>query len=216
MGAEGKQFQRAQGLVPSRMRLAAVYSFNKGKEVVSEKYPELLVEINDTIKAVDESQHKTKESKEKTMMARMLYSPVSLNNAFKDEFGKRGWSPVRVPCDYPTTHYLEDYKIRTKNRGAFREMDFVKNKLGVEVQFGKYAFMVYNVCAKMTIFRNLGHIEAGVEIVPVKALVEEMSTGVSYFEQFIWDLESRGVADIDIPVLILGLDGMPITPKVVG
>lgn len=198
------------------MRLAAVYSFNKGKEVVSEKYPELLVEINDTIKAVDESQHKTKESKEKTMMARMLYSPVSLNNAFKDEFGKRGWSPVRVPCDYPTTHYLEDYKIRTKNRGAFREMDFVKNKLGVEVQFGKYAFMVYNVCAKMTIFRNLGHIEAGVEIVPVKALVEEMSTGVSYFEQFIWDLESRGVADIDIPVLILGLDGMPITPKVVG
>jgi hypothetical protein len=31
-------------------------------------------------------------------------------------------------------------------------MDFVKEHLGVEVQFGKYAFMVYNVCAKMTIF----------------------------------------------------------------
>ncbi len=32
-----------------------------------------------------------------------------------------------------------------------------------------------------------------------------MSTGVSYFEQFVWDLEARGVADIDIPVLILGI-----------
>ena len=52
-------------------------------------------------------------------------------------------------------------------------MDFIKEKLGVEVQFGKYSFMVYNVCAKM---------------------------------QFIWDLEQRGVADIDIPVLILGID----------
>ena len=66
--------------------------------------------------------------------------------------------------------------------------------------------MVYNVCAKMTIFRNLGHIDAGVEIVPIKKFADEMSTGVSYFEQFVWDLENRGVADIDIPVMILGID----------
>ena len=33
-----------------------------------------------------------------------------------------------------------------------------------------------------------------------------MSSGVSYFEQFVWDLEQRGVADIDVPVLILGID----------
>jgi hypothetical protein len=188
------------------MRIAAAYSFNKGKEVVSKEYPGLLREIRAVIGSVDESQHKDKESKEKTMLRRMLYSPVHLNKAFKREFAKLGWSSVRVPCDYPTTHYVEDYKIRTKNRGAFREMDFVKNRLGIEVQLGKYAFMVYNVCAKMTIFRNLGHIDAGVEIVPVKAFAEEMSTGVSYFEQFIWDLEKRGVSDIDIPVLILGLD----------
>jgi len=85
-------------------------------------------------------------------------------------------------------------------------MDVVKKKLGIEVQFGKYAFMVYNVCAKMTIFHNLGHIDHGIEIVPVKVFADEMSTGVSYFEQFIWDLESRGVSNIDIPVMILGID----------
>jgi hypothetical protein len=85
-------------------------------------------------------------------------------------------------------------------------MDFVKGKVGVEVQFGKYAFMVYNVCAKMTVFHNLGFINGGIEIVPVKKFADEMSTGVSYFEQFVWDLEHRGIADIDIPVLILGVD----------
>lgn len=57
----------------------------------------------------------------------------------------------------------------------------------------------------MTIFHNLDMIDAGVEIVPVKAFAKEMSTGVSYFEQFVWDLEQRGVGDIDIPVLILGV-----------
>ena len=66
--------------------------------------------------------------------------------------------------------------------------------------------MVYNVCAKMTIFRNLDYIDAGIEIVPVKSFADDMSTGVSYFEQFVWDLEHRGVSDIDIPVLVYGID----------
>ena len=66
--------------------------------------------------------------------------------------------------------------------------------------------MVYNVCAKMTIFHRLGHINAGVEIVPIKRFADQMSTGVSYFEQFVWDLQHRGVSDIDIPVLIIGID----------
>lgn len=188
------------------MRLAGVYSFNGGKEAVTERYPKLLVEINDVIKAVDATQLKTKESAEVKMVGRMLYDPTSLNNRFKLEFKQRGWRPVRVKCDYPTNYYTEDYQVRQKLRGAFREMDFVKEKLGIEVQFGKYSFMVYNVCAKMTIFNKRGYIDSGVEIVPVKALAKEMSSGVSYFEQFVWDLEERGVSDIDIPVLILGID----------
>jgi hypothetical protein len=188
------------------LRVAGVYSFKGGQGFVAARYPHLLTEVNSVIKAVDASAHKDKVSAEKTMPGRMLYSPSRMNKAFKTQFSKLGWRPVRVRCDYPTTYYLEDYNVRSKNRGAFREMDFVKEKLGIEVQFGKYAFMVYNVCAKMTIFRNLRHIDGGVEIVPVKAFAEEMSTGVSYFEQFVWDLVSRGVADIDVPVLILGID----------
>jgi hypothetical protein len=109
-------------------------------------------------------------------------------------------------CDHSDEFYVRNGDDRPKARGAFREMDFVKDRLGVEVQFGKYAFMVYNVCAKMTIFSNLGHIDAGVEIVPMKTFAEDMSSGVSYFEQFVWDLQHRGEADIDIPVLVLGID----------
>lgn len=188
------------------MRIAAKYSFNKGEEEITRRYAHLLPEIHAAISAIGATQHKTKQSKEKTMPGQMLYSPVSINTAFKAELGKTDWVPVKVYCEYPTTYYLDDYTIRAKLKGAFREMDFVKEKLGIEVQFGKYSFMVYNVCAKMTIFRNLGHIDCGIEIVPVKTFALEMSSGVSYFEQFVWDLESRGVADIDIPVLILGID----------
>ncbi len=140
------------------------------------------------------------------MRGDMLYSPAALNAAFKRQLYSKNWRSVRVKCDYPTKFYLPGYRPKGLHGGAFREMDFIKEKLGVEVQFGKYSFMVYNVAAKMTIFRNLGHIDAGIEVVPVKALVESMSSGVSYFEQFVWDLEARGTSNIDIPVLILGID----------
>jgi hypothetical protein len=95
-----------------------------------------------------------------------------------------------------------------KEHIGFREMDAVKNKLGVEVQFGKYAFMIYNVAAKMTIFAKRGIIDSGIEIVPMLSLANEMSSGVSYFEQIKTDLECRGVSNIDIPILILGVDAV--------
>jgi len=110
---------------------------------------------------------------------------------------------------YKYGEYLDGYIPAKESKvKPFRDMDFLKpgKKIGVEVQFGKYAFMVYNVCAKMTIFKNLGVINAGIEIVPVKNFADEMSTGVSYFEQFAWDLNHRGISNIDIPVLILGID----------
>lgn len=188
------------------MKVAAEFSFNSGATTIAKRWQRELDEIYEVIAAVDARKCRTKFSKEKTMPGKQLNDPKALNREFKRAFDRFDWKTCKVKCDYPQQYYRPDYKARATSRGAFREMDFVKRKLGVEVQFGKYAFMVYNVCAKMTIFHNLGHIDAGVEIVPVKSFADQMSTGVSYFEQFVWDLEARGVSDIDIPVLIIGID----------
>ncbi len=185
--------------------IAGKYSFNGGMKYVDKYFPDLLKEVEEIISLVDARTCFTKESKEKTMQGKMLYSPTELNKLFKTEFAKYNWESIKEKCVYPTKYYTKDYKPKSLKGSPFREMDFVKNKLGIEVQFGKYAFMVYNVAAKMTIFKKLGHINAGIEIVPIKEFADEMSTGVSYFEQFVWDLEKRGTSDIDIPVLILGI-----------
>ena len=187
------------------MRIVAKYSFNDGEKAIQNNYAHLLREVTDAICAVDCTKCKTKTSTEKTMPGKMLYSPVALNAAFKKFLLGKDWKNHKVKCEYSDEFYIDGYEpLRTK--GAFRDMDFVKERLGVEIQFGKYAFMVYNVCAKMTIFHNLGIIDAGIEVVPIKRFADNMSTGVSYFEQFTWDLMHRGVSNIDIPVLILGID----------
>ena len=182
------------------MKIVAQYDFNGGKTAVEQQY---------ACELKESSLYKTKQSTEKTMMGKMLFSPSEINKAFKAEFAKTGWDKHKVLCDYVYGDYSAEYqKPDISKVKPFREMDFINpnTKLGVEVQFGKYAFMVYNVCAKMTIFSNMGIIDTGIEIVPVKHFADEMSTGVSYFEQFAWDLTHRGISNIDIPVLILGID----------
>lgn len=191
------------------MKIVAEYNFNGGKEMVNEYYYYEFLEIKQAIENIDAAQFKTKVSKEKTMMGNLLYSPVEINNEFKKQLFPLGWKNYKVECDYIYGTTYDGYTPSSKSYARpFRDMDFVKQgkKIGVEVQFGKYAFMVYNVCAKMTIFRNFGIINTGIEIVPVKNFTDQMSTGVSYFEQFAWDLTQRGVSNIDTPVLIIGID----------
>jgi len=188
------------------MKIAGIYSFNSGVEYINDKYPHLVKEVENAISLVDPSICKTKVSKEKTMLGKILYSPPEINKQFKKYLFEQSWEPKKVLCNYHTEYYTKGYNPEKRIKGAYREIDFLKEKLGVEVQFGKYAFMVYNVCAKMTIFNNLNHIDAGIEIVPIKGFADHMSTGVSSFEQFVWDLEQRGVSDIDIPVIILGIN----------
>ncbi|MBP3556368.1 MAG: hypothetical protein J6K20_01500 [Thermoguttaceae bacterium] len=190
------------------MRIVAKYSFNGGEKYIKEKFLAELGEIETVVSKVDAVCCKTKQSRERARGEKILYSPYALNLQFKKHFGERAWRSVRQRCEYKYGEFLPGYVPDAALRGAYREMDFVhpQSKIGVEVQFGKYAFMVYNVCAKMTIFHKLGFINCGVEIVPVKNMAKEMSTGVSYFEQFAWDLEHRGISNIDIPVLILGVD----------
>ena len=169
------------------VKIVARYDFNGGKGEVESRFAVELREIEQAIAAVDASLFKSKVSKEKTMPGRLLYAPSAINDEFRRIFQKKGWNNYRVECQYSFGEFLEGYTPpKTVAARPFRDMDFVKPGvgLGIEVQFGKYAFMVYNVCAKMTIFRNLGVIDAGVEIVPVKHFADMMSTGVSYFEQF--------------------------------
>lgn len=181
------------------MEIIAEYSFNKGKEFIQKSHRLEFQELKKVISSVDASRFKTKVSKEKTMTGQMLYNPKEMNKEFKRLLDGKGWEVKRITVKTFVPEIGQEHT-------GFREIDAVKNKLGVEVQFGKYAFMVYNVAAKMTIFNNQKIIDSGIEIVPMLSLANEMSSGVSYFEQIKTDLEYRGVSNIDIPVLVLGID----------
>ena len=189
------------------MYIAGIYSFNNGEEVIAQKHRPELDEVLQIIELVDVEQCKTEGGN------RIIYNSSVFNDTFKQLFSRRGWDSHELQARYPQDYYVPGYMPRTMNDNVLRDIAQVKNRLGVEYQFGDYREMVYDVNAKMTIFAEMDVIDCGIEIVPVKGLADEMSTGVSYFEQFVWDLEHRGIADIDIPVLIIGIDTDGMRPK---
>ena len=185
------------------MKICALMRFNDPDGSV-EAHP-LWKEVKAVIEVTDALNCRTKVSEELNMAGRLLYSPSAMNTALRDQFESRGWASCRLAVEHSMDYYVGGYS-RPSLPNGFREIDFVKGDIGIEVQFGKYAFMAYDILAKMPIFQMSGIIEMGIEIVPMKSLAEEMSSGVSYFEQIAWDLEARGESDVDIPVLVVGVD----------
>lgn len=183
------------------MKVINTYSFKGGEKFLRTKHPKELQEVLNAIKALDATPCLTKESKEETKKGQVLFSPVDMNNYLKLVFHQKGWTEKSK--EGKKRKFAEPRHAFGK--GRFREMDGIKNKVGLEIQFGKYAFMGYDIFSKMVIFKNLKYIECGIEVVPSSELVRQMSTGVSSFDQLLVDFENRGESNIDIPVYILSI-----------
>ena len=134
------------------MKIKFTYSHLNGLEWLLHHHPNLWDEIHESIKNVDAASCKTKKSKEKTMRGKLLFAPKVMNAEIKKEFEKRGWSEERytyyVTDDQKLTRDVvhlpsEEQKRLIGESGAmpipsYHQTDFVKNRVSVEVQFGKY------------------------------------------------------------------------------
>ncbi|MEW6248289.1 MAG: BglII/BstYI family type II restriction endonuclease [Nitrospirota bacterium] len=180
------------------MRKVYEYSHLGGSEILRVRYPKIEKEIDEVIARIS-GLDKSKVSKEKTMKGTLLYDPRELNRRFKDSFRKMGYLELR------DTYTITIPNSQTSIKGAFKQIDFVKDKVLVEVQFGKYAFMFYDM-AKFQYFFNENKADVGVEIVPCHAMHSQMSTGVSYGEQLVYDIERLKRHFPAVPVKVILID----------
>jgi hypothetical protein len=179
------------------MKIIYEYSHLGGSEILQVKYPEINNEIYQVISNVKAK--RIKKSKERNMVGKMLYSPTNMNSQFKNQFHNFGYHEIR---DYYTIE-IPNHPVQISR--SYKQIDFVKQKVLVEVQFGKYAFMFYDM-AKFQYFFNENKADVGVEIVPCYYLQREMSSGVSYGEQLIYDIERLKRHFPAVPVKVILID----------
>ena len=89
---------------------------------------------------------------------------------------------------------------------SYNQTDFVKDRVAIEVQFGKYSFVAYDLFVKHLAFYVGDRIDVGIEILPMKSLQSEMSSGVPYFEGEFYNVIRQGRGVPSVPLVILGVE----------
>jgi len=210
--------------------IADYYSHLNGYEFIQYHKPHLWKEIEQAVHSVNAAAARTKVSKEKTMMGAKLYAPKILNEAMRAKLKALRWEPrtatfwvtgdaklIRKTINLPP----DEQRKQIEEAGArgvrsFNQTDFVKDRIAVEVQFGKYFSVAYDLFVKHLAFYVGDVIDVGVEILPMKSLSEstvdaqgnrarQMSTGVPWFEKELYNLirEGRGVPGV--PLVLIGV-----------
>lgn len=202
------------------MRVAQIYSHLNGKEFLLVHKPNLYAEVESVIRAVDAEQCRTKVSKERGMEGRMLYSPIAMNACFCALLRQREWSESRVSYWVTRNERLirqtlavaaDDQKRQIEEAGetpifSYNQTDFVKERVAIEVQFGKYAFVAYDLFVKHLAFYVGDQIDVGIEIMPMKTLQREMSSGVAYYEGELYNVIRQGRGVPAVPLVLIGIE----------
>ncbi len=201
------------------MKIAAKHSHLNGLEHIQVHKEHLWSEIAAAIREVDANACKTKRSKEKRTKDVLFYSPIAINKAFKRAFSGRGWKEQRVSYWVTDEGALIDKTLRREPAEqrqlieaagrrpiqSYNQTDFVKERVAVEVQFGKYAFVAYDLFVKHMAFYVGNMIDVGVEILPMKAMQQEMASGVGYYEGELYNLIRQGRGVPAVPLVLVGV-----------
>lgn len=201
------------------MKIANYYSHLNGLEFLLVHKKDMWDEITGVIEALDAACCRTKVSKEKRTKDNIFYSPIEMNRALSLAFRKHEWGErrtsywvtsnaqlIRKTMHLPATEQKGEIEAAgLKPIFSYNQTDFVKDRVAVEVQFGKYSFVAYDLFVKHMAFFIGDVIDVGIEILPMKELQDEMSSGVGYYEGELYNLirEGRGVPAV--PLILIGI-----------
>jgi len=201
------------------MNIVEIYSHLNGLEYLKVHLSDLWSEIENIIQDIDAQKCKTKVSNERTKKGKLLYSPIVMNKEFKVRLESLGWNESR-------TQYYVTADIRLARETlmldatqqkeiieeagkiahfTYNQTDFVKNRVAVEVQFGKYSFVAYDLFVKHMAFFVGDKIDVGIEILPMKELTMQMSSGVAYYEGEVYNVIRQGRSTPAVPLVIVGI-----------
>ena len=202
------------------MKIANTYSHLNGEEFLLVRKPDLFQEIKDAITVLDANRF-TKASSDKTKKGFKLYDQKLINKEFEKLLNPKGWKEKKV--QYFVTGNLDVEKqivnINDKKRQKAEiinagctplttnnQVDFVKDRVAIEVQFGKYFSIAYDLHVKHTFFFLRDEIDVGIEIIPTRDFMRKMDTGIGWFENEVANVIREGRSNPTVPIVIIGIE----------
>ncbi|MEY8318968.1 BglII/BstYI family type II restriction endonuclease [Oscillospiraceae bacterium 50-58] len=202
------------------MKIANLYSHLNGYEYMLVHRKQLWDEIIDAITSIDANQF-TKISKAKSTRGKTLYDQKAINKELEYILFPQCWESVTTPYyvtgDIQTAREIANIRDKEVQKAIiiqrgytpFRtnnQVDFVKERVAVEVQFGKYFSVAYDLHVKHTFFFLRNDIDVGIEVIPTNAMCLKMDSGVPWFENEVANVIREGRSNPTVPIVMIGIE----------
>ncbi|MDP2982914.1 MAG: BglII/BstYI family type II restriction endonuclease [Candidatus Latescibacter sp.] len=158
------------------MQIVERHSHLNGLEFLTIRKPDLLDKIEKVIQTVDAESCRTKVSKD----GKFLFNPTVINASFKFLLSATDWEKSKVGF-------------------------WMSNRVAIGMQFKKNAYEACSAFSNHLAFYIGDHIDVGIEILPMKALQAQMSSGVPYYEGELYNVIRQGRGVPAVPLVIIGV-----------
>lgn len=202
------------------MQISETFSHANGLEYLLVHRPQLWTELQNVITEINAGACRIEVANHPSVSGAGRYSSKQLRKQFRKLLEKLGWkeswidfyitrSEKRARALLPMTSEDQRDRIMTAGESPIsgrNQIDFVKDRVGLEVQFGRHELVTYDLYVRHFGLYVTDQIDVGIEILPMKFLQSQMSSRVPYFEGELYNVirQERGVPAV--PLVIVGID----------
>lgn len=202
------------------MRIAFRYNHLHAEEYLYYRKKELIEELEKCLANIDANKY-LKFSCDKTHLGEIYYDQKALNDEIEKGLNSKGWNELKISYYVTEDENISKQIVKISDKetqkriieengfealSSHNQVDFVKDRIAVEVQFGKYFSVAYDLHVKHTFFYLRDDIEVGIEIIPTHKMMLCMDTGVAWFENEVTNVIREGRNNPSVPVYILGIE----------
>ena len=208
------------------MLVRYIYNHLNGLEFLQVRKPHLWTELQEAIRSVDANTC-LKSSHDARMRDATIYDQKKINKAIEEFLSSRGWASFKT--GYYVTENIETAREISNIREASEQLkiiqergcrphhtnnqvDFVKERCAIEIQFGKYFSVAYDLHVKHTFFYIRNDIDVGIEVIPTHDMQQRMDTGVAWWENEVANIIREGRTNPAVPVIVVGIEPETLLP----
>ncbi len=195
------------------MRIAEMHSHLNGLEFMLIHKSSLWAEIRNIVEHVS-AVPEVNAYPHRELLQRTRVDAAGITMQLEKLFGGNAWSGRTHLNPGGIALRAREFALESKNSNEDSDCldfggiqtGFVKERVAVEVQFGNYATVAYDMFVKHVAFYIDDQIDVGIEILPMKKMQSQMSSGVPPYERALYNMIRRGRSVPAVPLIVVGVE----------
>ena len=201
------------------MRIVETHSHNYGEEYLRLHRPALIHEIHSVIESIDGQAFSDRVSGTRDHSHKPDFSKPGIHEEMVKRFRELNWKEHRrafwVTSDWELTKTVARMPLAIQRRAIQLQgadpisvdlgFDNFKERVGIHLQLDSSSSLAHAIFVNLMNFYVSDAIDVGIEILPMKELETQMSSGVPYYERDLLNIIRQGRGVPAVPLVLIGI-----------